>query len=333
MSPTESTPIAVRTIETRERSAVLDLLGEWISREFFARYFEHDPGFRDDLCFVAVDDGRIVSTLQVFEKEVRVGGATLRVAGVGNVFTTATHREHGVASAVLRHALAAMEQHGFDLSLLFAVRLPFYGRHGWASHRRLFVFLDPARPAVADRFVIEPFVPERDLDAVMHLYDGYSSRLPGTTVRSRPYWLGQLRYAGNPDEDFLVARLRGADGAVVAYARATTLYDYYLVMEHGHLPGHEEALADLICRLHGVEGASRPGTLTQLAAAPGVLELLRRRGATSRTVEDVFWMWRVLSRERLAAKLALSPEEVDHEDLFQRLFPPERSLYWLSDRF
>ena len=325
--------LTVRAIEPHERAAVLDLLGEWISRDFFARYFEHDPTFRDELCFVAVDGDRIVSTLQVFGKDVRVNRSTLRVGGIGNVFTTASYREHGIASRLLSRAIAAMEEHGFDLSLLFAVRLAFYGRHGWAAHPRLFVFLEPARPRLSGRYAIEPFAVARDLDVAMKIYDTHSSSLPGTTVRDHRYWAGQLSYAGNPGEDFLVARAGGKTGSVVAYARGTTLYGYYLIMEHGYLPGHEEALTDLVCRLHGVEGATLPGTLTQLVTERQVLEALGARGVEQQRVEDVFWMWRVISPARLAAKLDMTLDEVGCEDLLQRLFPPEQSVFWLSDRF
>jgi GNAT superfamily N-acetyltransferase len=333
MTLANDTALTVRAIEPHERGAVLDLLDEWISRDFFARYFEHDPAFRDELCFVAVDGDRIVSTLQVFGKDVRTNGSTLRVGGIGNVFTTASHREHGIASRLLSRAIAAMEEHGFDLSLLFAVRLAFYGRHGWGAHPRLFVFLEPARPKISDRYVIERFAVARDLDAVMNIYDTHSGSLAGTTVRDRRYWGGQLGYAGNPGEDFLVARAGGKTGAVVAYARGTTLYGYYLIMEHGYLPGHEEALTDLVCRLHAVEGAALPGTLSQLTTEQRVLEALGGRGIEHRRVEDVFWMWRVISPARLADKLGLTPDEVGREDFLHRLFPPEQSVFWLSDRF
>lgn len=40
----------LRTIEPHQRAAVLDLLAGWLNdRAFFARYFEHDPTFRDPL--------------------------------------------------------------------------------------------------------------------------------------------------------------------------------------------------------------------------------------------------------------------------------------------
>jgi predicted N-acetyltransferase YhbS len=319
-----------RTIDRGERDAVLDLLAHWLGdRGFFARYFQHDPAFRDDLCFVAVDGGRIVSTFQVFRKAVRIDGAVVQVGGVGNVFTLPEYRERGLAGELLTRGVRAMEAHEFDLSLLFATRLPFYGRLGWTSHVRHLVFIDTGRVAGAGACSLAPFAPS-DIAAVRRIYDQYTAAFSGPTVRDESYWRGQRCYAGNPREDFLVAR---AGDAIVAYARGTTLYDFYLIMEHGCLPGHEEALVQLICRLHAVEGAALPGTITQLAVDPAVQERLRARGLGLHRVEDVFWMWRIISPERLAAKLGVPVGTLDADDVFYRLLPPERSVYWIADRF
>jgi len=322
--------IKFRTIRSHERDAVLDLLAYWLNdRAFFARYLHHDPTFRDDLCFVAVDRGRIVSTLQVFRKQVRIDNAVVQVAGVGNVFTAEEYRERGLASALLTRALAAMDEHEFDLSLLFATRLVFYGHHGWQSHVRHLVFIEPTGIAGTGPYDIARFL-ESDLDGVMRIYDDYTAGLSGSTVRDRPYWLGQLRYAGNPHEDFLVAR----DGErVVAYARGTSLYDFYVIMEHACLSGYEDALAQLIRRLHVTEAATLPGTITQLAIAPAVQDLLRRAGLSLRSVEDMFWMWRIISPQRLGAKLGVPPSVLAGDDVYQRLLPPERSVFWIADRF
>ncbi len=320
----------VRTIAPHERDAVLDLLGEWFNdREFFARYFRHDPGYRDELCFVAVDDGRIVSTLQVFRKQVRINGALIDVGGVGNVFTTAAYRERGIASQLLTRAIAAMDEHGFDLSLLFAVRIAFYSHHGWQSHVRHLLFIEPTEVSAAGPYAIAPLT-VADLGPVMALYDTYNAAFNGPTVRDVHYWQGQLRCAGNPHEDFLVAR---SGERVVAYARGTCLYDFYVIMEHGCLPGHEAALTQLVCQLHNGARTALPGTVTQLAVAPAVQAQLRERGLTLRTVEDVFWMWRIISPQRLCAKLGLTEADLAAEDLFFRLLPPEQSVYWIADRF
>ena len=319
-----------RTIRPHERDSVLDLLGEWLhDRAFFARYFTHDPTFRDDLCFVAVDGNRIVSTLQVFRKAVRLGPAVVQVGGVGNVFTMEAYRTRGLASHLLTQAVESMAAHGFDLSLLFATRLAFYGRHGWQSHVRHLVFIEPARVPADGPYRIERFCAS-DLPAVMRVYQQYTAGLTGPTARDEGYWQGQLHYAGNPHEDFVVARV---GDAIVAYARGTTLYDYYVIMEHAHLPGHGEALTQLVCHLHGTEAAALPGTITHLAIAPDVADALRARGLTTHHVEDVFWMWRVIAPSRLAARLGIPADDLDRDDTFMRLLPPDRSVYWIADRF
>jgi GNAT superfamily N-acetyltransferase len=294
--------IDVRTIDASERDAVLDLLAGWLNdRGFFARYFQHDPTFRDDLCLVAADGARIMSCLQVFRKAVRVGDAVLDVGGVGNVYTDPAYRGRGLASALLRQAIGAMGGHGFDVSLLFATRLAFYGQFGWQSYARHLTFIAPGAAAMSGQWQIEPFEADRDLDEVMRLYDRHCAAVSGTTVRDPRYWLGQLRYAGNPDETFLVAR---AGGRIVAYARSTTLYDFHTIIEHACLPGSGDALADLLCALHGA-AAHLPGTVAQLSCEEGLEDTLRRRGLSLRTVEDVFWMWRLIDPARVAAKLRL----------------------------
>jgi GNAT superfamily N-acetyltransferase len=318
--------VTLRTIAPHERGAVLDLLAGWLNdRAFFERYLVHDPSFRDDLCFVAEDDGRPVSTLQVFRKLVRVDGATLAVGGVANVYTDPALRAAGLATALLERAIAAMAAEGFDVSLLFATRLEFYGRLGWRSARRLLTFIDPGGPSADVQSA--RFDAERDLGGVRAVYDAHSLPIAGATLRDARYWSGQLRYAGNPDERFLLAR-RG--GRVVAYARAASLYEFNTVIEHGCLPGEEAELAELLLELHA--GATT-GTLAQLAPSAALAARLAERGLTIRTVDDQSAMWRVIDPERLAATLRLSRAAVMREDFFTELLPAERSRYWLSDRF
>lgn len=323
--------VILRTIAAEERDAVLDLLAEWYNdRAFFARYLLYDPTFSPELCFVAEEQGRLISTFQVFRKQIRLDGTCLEVAGVGNVFTTAPARGRGIASRLLEYGLAQLPKHHFDVSLLFAVRIAFYGRLGYQNHLRYLVFFAPGAAVARKRkYLVRPFA-RTDLPAVRAIYDTYSGRLRGTTMRTPAYWEGQLRYAGNPHEHFLVAVNRDQ---IVAYARATQLWDFYVVMEYGYTPGHVGALVELLLQ-HYTEGTCRyPGMLVQLAHEPGVLDTLRSYGLTDHRIEDVFWMWRVVSPERLSSKLGLSPRLLPTPALWQELLPPESSLYWISDRF
>jgi len=322
--------VTVRTIASTERDAVLDLLAGWLDdRAFFARYFHHDPSFRDDLCFVGEIDGRLISTLQVFRKRVRVAGAVLEVAALGNVYTDPAVRAAGTASALLERAIAAMPAHGFDVSLLFASKLDFYARFGWRTALRNLTFIEPApRPAPLPSGCAT-FDAARDLAEVGAVYDAYNAAIAGATARDAAYWRGQLRYAGNPDERFLVAR---RDGRIVAYARAATLYDFNFVIEHGCVAGGEEALADLVAHQIDLAG-SLPGTLAQVDPDAALSSGLTARGLVLRAVDDPSAMWRLVDAQRLASKLRLPVACVQSETFFSDLFPPAASRYWVSDRF
>jgi len=54
-----------------ERDVVLDLLARWYdNREFFARYNQNDPAFRNELCLVARDAGRIASAQKIAARSI-----------------------------------------------------------------------------------------------------------------------------------------------------------------------------------------------------------------------------------------------------------------------
>lgn len=322
--------VTIRTIARHERDAVLDLLAAWFDdRAFFQRYFENDPAFRDDLCLVAEEGGRLVSTLQIFPKTIRINGASLRLGGIGNVFTAASHRRRGIASLLLHRAIAIMEAEEFDVSLLFATRLAFYAQFGWASHRRLLGAVSPpaARPAPDAR--VRPFEVERDLGAVMAVYDAYNRERSGAVVRDRRYWEGQLRYAGTPDETFLVAERAGR---IAAYARLVTLYDVPTVMEHGAADGGADALRDAVLAL-AAQVPPDGFLVIHLGADRALGTALAQAGCAINEVEDVFTMWRVIAPARTASTLGLEPAALEHPEVFDRLLPYGGSVYWTSDRF
>lgn len=323
--------IAFRSIGSGERDAVLDLLAEWYGdRAFFARYFEHDPTFCDELCFVACDGPRIVSTFQVFRKQVRSTAGVLQVAGVGNVFTTEAYRRRGIAFDLLQYGLHELRHHGFDVSLLFASRLEFYAALGYRSHPRFLTLLTGTAQQERVSAATLRAVTASDLPAIRALYDDYCAPRYATTVRDEAYWNGQMRYAGNPDELFLVAT---ENDRVVAYARGTHLFDLYVIMEHAFVPGHASALVDLIIAHHNQRAAQTPGTLAHLEHEPEVRSQLQALGLASHRVEDVFCMWRPIDRGRLAEKLGANRAALDDASLWRILFPPDQSVYWIADRF
>ena len=71
----------------------------------------------------------------------------------------------------------------------------------------------------------------------------------------------------------------------------------------------------------------------RLGVQPEITAHLEKRGVRLQTIEDVFWMWQVIDRERVARKLGIAAAELDAEDFFDRIFPADTSLSWISDRF
>jgi GNAT superfamily N-acetyltransferase len=265
--------VEIRTLLSAEREALLELLDcwempdGWSGRDFFRRYIEDDPSFRDENVWVAAASGRLISCVQIFPRALRVRSGTVPVGGIGSVFTHPEHRTAGVAGAVLARAEAAMRERGLALGMLFTGRVAWYrklGWHPWPFANALYLHRgEPASPARAAEPVA--FDAARDLAGVKAIHTEYCLPRDGTVVRDDPAWEGSLRVAGNPDEDFLVVR---HEGAPAAYARLIALEGHPVLAEFGR---RKDAAQDLAALLSGACAARRGA----YGPAPGDPELER----------------------------------------------------------
>jgi hypothetical protein len=200
----------------------------------------------------------------------------------------------------------------------------------------------PARPAAAVE--IAPFDAARDLGVVMRLHERYSARLEGSVVRDHALWRASLANAGNPHEEFVVARRAGEP---VAYARATALQGFLVLSELGRREDEEEALAQLVDGLLAprcddpLATRARPsgelrrlGVTIDLGMDAPLLGHLEARGLRHREVPDPTGLWRCLDADALGARLGVRPEPgEDPGDFLARLLPAERFAFWTADRF
>jgi GNAT superfamily N-acetyltransferase len=355
----------VRAARRSERDEVLDLLTPWHNdREFFARYNQIDPTFRDELCLVARDGGRLVSTVQIFDRAVNLDGQPVKMGGIGSVFTREEYRHKQVASSLMRLAVDTMVREGFEVSLLFADRLTFYNQFGWREVDRKFSVLPGAsgiQPRDRDgwaRFEIDVFDEARDLPEVAAIHRAYSGRFNVIAVRDEPGWRANLRFAGNQpsagcDEYFTICRERG--GSIAAYARVTRFYGISMVMEFGYRPGDLDAMLAMFkylgeeaagttspirrvgdhhgaALLHGTsERAARTSIVTHTAHDPALEKKMAEAGCAVVHHVDNNYMWRVLAPERLARRFAITPEAASAHAF--ELFSDPGSLFWTADRF
>ena len=305
-----------------EEESVLDLLEVAFGfRELFRTYLELDPELGPDDTLLALREGRPVSCLQIFTKRVRLRGAEVSMGGIGSVATHPDHRGSNLATTLLKSAIEEMQARKMVLSLLFSTVRPLYEPLGWVSvpqtRRVLHPKIDVAWPAGLRRYR------ELDRPQIEFLYERYSARIDGTTLRDSRYWDGQLGYAGNPDELFLVVE-RG--GEIRAYARRVELENVRVAMEYGRAVGARTELAALLA-------AMAENRALVLPAAPDP-DLERALGPCARRldrIEDPSIMWRVLDRERARSLAGLAcPQD---PELLESLLGGDRALYWPSDRF
>ena len=342
---------------------MLELLGHWYNDggDFFAQYNRNDPAFRDELCLVARDGGRLVSTVQIFDRAVNLDGQALPMGGIGSVFTLEEYRHKRVASASMRLAVDTMIREGFEVSLLFADRLTFYNQFGWREVERKFSVLPSAAALeVPDRFVIDSFETERDLGEIAAIHRGYSGRFNLTAVRDDSAWRANLKFAGNQplnpgegsEEYFVVCR---AGARIAAYARVTRFHGVSMLMEYGYLRdavgamlatfkylGQSAAGVPVTVRrvgdhrraslLHSASKPDEPSVLvTHTAHDPALEKALDDAGCPVAHHADNNYMWRVLAPEKLARRLAMAPEAAEARAF--EIFADSRSLFWTADRF
>lgn len=343
----------IRTLRPGEREALLELLDGWElpdgwrGRDFFRRYLEQDPTFDDENVLVAAEGGALLSCVQIFPRRLRVAGSAVPAGGIGSVFTARAARRRGIAEAVFERTMETMRARGLLVGILFGDE-SIYARQGWRSWgvpaglllREAGAGEPPAPPGLA----VAPFERERDFAGVRALHERYSELLPGSVVRDDGLWEASLRNAGNPDEEFLVARARGE---LVAYVRAALLHGVLALTEFAAEPGFEPALAVLVARIMTPreadpwERAGRPtaelrrlAVTARLRAAPDLAAALAPAKIRPREAGDTSTMLSCLDPAALAAQLGerLRPGEGPN-DFLARMLPPEDLTFWLADRF
>jgi GNAT superfamily N-acetyltransferase len=138
-----------------------------------------------------VDDaGRVVSSLKLYQPELRVGGVTGRAAAIGAVFTPRAFRRRRHASALIRAVLAEAEGRGDRAALLFTdIGTDYYRAIGFAPlpcEDALGTLVGAAaRPA---RGVTFRTMTVDDLDLVSRVQHASAASRPIAVLRDRDHW-------------------------------------------------------------------------------------------------------------------------------------------------
>jgi len=196
----------IKPIEYEELYEVLAVAFEKTPWDYFRPFYENDPWMKDDFVFVIRDNGKIVSSVTVFDRTVWIEGKRVKMGGIGNVGTLPSFRGKGLAGLILDKCRELMKKEGFDVSLLFAGPVPLYEKHGWSSLKVFsYVFSDFKEIKVDPLITVRPISWEKERFIVRQIHSEFIKQVNFATERNMVYWNSYVRMFKNKNCDLFGA--------------------------------------------------------------------------------------------------------------------------------
>ena len=163
-------------------------------RQYFSNHWHNDPWRDPEGIRIAVDDGKIVSTVRVFIRKMFLHGEPVTVGGIGEVSTHPEYRRQGLATQLLKDSIRFMESSDIVMSSLHGSQR-IYSVEGWERVPRYYAKQSfAAKAQVAWDVRPANFDDAAEVERIAALYDGYASKFNGTFVRDdMAYWTNWVR--------------------------------------------------------------------------------------------------------------------------------------------
>lgn len=273
-------------MQEEEREAVL-ALKEQAFNVPVAR--QRDSSWPADSGRIAVVDGTLSGTLQVYSFGHFIGGRSVPALGIGGVAVAAHARGRGVAETLMTETLREFREQGIAVSTLYPATLPLYRRCGYelAAFRFHYRTSLEALPRT-DAPSVEPWGDE-DLPEIAECYRRYASTQNGPVDRPPWFWRRVFHVSDNtPIRRYCVRE----GGAVTGYV-------VYTQEKAGDLPfGFNIDCRDLVW--------------TTPAAGAALLTFFGRHRSTG-----VDLLWAGGANDAIAN--LLSEQEVNHDSWFRQM--------------
>ena len=195
-------------------------------RQYFSSHWYNDPWRDSEGIRIAVDNGKIVSTVRVFIRKMFLHGEPVTVGGIGEVSTRPEYRRRGLATQLLKDSIRFMESRDIVMSSLQGSQR-IYSVEGWEKVPRYY-----AKHRLASIGQVEWKVRPANLDdntevkQIAALYDAYARKFNGTFVRDdMAYWTAWV-WAESSD-----AWVAERDGNIEGYVSVIPLKDQLNVEE------------------------------------------------------------------------------------------------------
>ena len=163
-------------------------------RQYFSNHWHNDPWRDAEGIRVALDDGKIVSTVRVFIRKMFLHGEPVSVGGIGEVSTRPEYRRRGLATQLLKDSIRFMESRDIVMSSLHGSQR-IYSIEGWERVPRYYA----KQPLTAKKQVawdVRPanFDDTAEVKRIAAIYAGYARKFNGPFVRDdMAYWTAWVR--------------------------------------------------------------------------------------------------------------------------------------------
>jgi predicted acetyltransferase len=167
--------------------------------------------------FVGYDGARAAAACQIHPLRQWIGGEVLRVAGIGTVAVSPTHRRRGLGAELVTAALRAAVARGDIASSLYPFRVSFYRRlgYGQAGEALQYNIATGSLPDSPERRLVEVMGDGAGSGEAFRLYGRWVRTQNGQLERSARQWVNLL---SSPDT--VLAGYRTEGGALEGYALA-----------------------------------------------------------------------------------------------------------------
>ncbi len=349
MPANNQAPVTIRRATAADVGPILDLLTAYdLPRSYFEPWYLNDPTYRPEQSWVAEAQGRLLSHVRVYDRWLRVERMLLHIAGIGNVITAKAARGHGLSGRMLQAMLPVLARERYAYSLLWTHLPHLYQRYGWTAVQQQVLhgqFTPPTPPPVS--IALSP-LSERDLPAVMRLYDLSNAARTGAFMRSPEYWRGQISWLQETPERFLVA-YRPGSAEPAGYVRRRDGHERVEILELGLAPGDFEVgrvlLAAAAQEQQGRFYGQFPPSLREDLLYPDEYELVAEPGLMGRVLDldvlvqalEPLWLERLRASQiheatlHLASSVGPAAIELRHERLLVRPEPPGAALQPLTE--
>ena len=201
---------------------------------------------------VGLADNVLISALQILPLRQWIGGVPIPLAGVGIVTVSPTHRQKGIAAALMTHALRVALERGDVASALYPFRFSFYQKLGYGAAGIALQYLVPpdALPAAEERERVERMDSQHARAEALALYGSWMRGQNGQIERNPRLW---DKYTSAQDVGLF--GYRSSHGALEGYA---------LVTYRADLPAPERFLE--VSELVWTSDVARRGLLGWLAS-------------------------------------------------------------------